>query len=319
MPALDMPLERLKTYMGTTPCPADLDEYWDRALAEMYAIDPQPVFTPYDLGSVCCDAFDMTFTSVAGARIHGRLLRPKHIADKVPAVIEFHGLGGYAQDWAEMLIYASQGYVSVSMDARGQGGSSDDPNGYAGTTYGEPFIRGIDGPAEKLYTRSLFLDTAMLARVVMALPYVDENRVGVFGNSQGGGLALACASLMPGIKLCATQNPYMCDYQRVWEMDLCQNAYNALRFHIRLHDPRGERLQEIFTKMGYIDLQHLTKRIRAKVLMATGLMDTTCPPSSQFAAYNKIVSEKEMLLYPGFGHEEFFHHKTVVFQFLCQL
>jgi cephalosporin-C deacetylase len=32
-------------------------------------------------------------------------------------------------------------------------------------------------------------------------------------------------------------------------------------------------------------------------------MDTICPPSTQFAAYNKIKSKKDMLIYPDFGHE----------------
>ena len=37
--------------------------------------------------------------------------------------------------------------------------------------------------------------------------------------------------------------------------------------------------------------------------MFTGLMDNICPPSSQFAAYNKIASEKNVVIYPDFGHE----------------
>ena len=37
--------------------------------------------------------------------------------------------------------------------------------------------------------------------------------------------------------------------------------------------------------------------------MYTGLMDTICPPSTQFAAFNKITSPKEVILYPDFGHE----------------
>ena len=37
--------------------------------------------------------------------------------------------------------------------------------------------------------------------------------------------------------------------------------------------------------------------------MYTGLLDTICPPSSQFAAYNKITAPKEMRLYPDFAHE----------------
>ncbi len=37
--------------------------------------------------------------------------------------------------------------------------------------------------------------------------------------------------------------------------------------------------------------------------MFTGLMDTICPPSTQFAAYNKITSKKGVVIYPDFGHE----------------
>ena len=62
--------------------------------------------------------------------------------------------------------------------------------------------------------------------------------------------------------------------------------------------------KEVFTTLGYIDIQHLVKRIQAKTLFTTGLMDTICPPSTQFSCYNKITSPKEMILYPDFGHEE---------------
>ena len=38
--------------------------------------------------------------------------------------------------------------------------------------------------------------------------------------------------------------------------------------------------------------------------MYTGLMDTVCPPSSQFATFNKITSPKKVILYPDYGHED---------------
>ena len=53
--------------------------------------------------------------------------------------------------------------------------------------------------------------------------------------------------------------------------------------------------------------------------MATGLLDTTCPPSTQFAAYNKITSEKEILIYPDYGHEGLEGHDDIVFRFLTTL
>ena len=41
MPVVDMPLERLRMYEGRNPRPADFDEFWERSLAEMNAMDPQ--------------------------------------------------------------------------------------------------------------------------------------------------------------------------------------------------------------------------------------------------------------------------------------
>ena len=38
--------------------------------------------------------------------------------------------------------------------------------------------------------------------------------------------------------------------------------------------------------------------------MAITLMDATCPPSTQFAAFNAITAPKEALLYYDYGHEE---------------
>jgi cephalosporin-C deacetylase len=60
----------------------------------------------------------------------------------------------------------------------------------------------------------------------------------------------------------------------------------------------------MFEKLGYIDIQHLAPRINADVLWGTGLMDTICPPSSQFAAFNKIKSKKRMAVFPDFTHED---------------
>ena len=102
-------------------------------------------------------------------------------------------------------------------------------------------------------------------------------------------------------------------------MGLAQNCYGSITEYFRRYDPKHEREDEIFTKLGYIDLQHLSPRIKAEVLMATGLMDDTCPPSTQFAIYNKITSKKQVLIYPDYGHEIPHEHEDAVFNFLSKL
>jgi cephalosporin-C deacetylase len=319
MPVFEMSLEGLRSYQGRNPRPKDFEGYWDRALEEMHSLDPQVELRPHPITTEFAECFDLYFTGVGGARVHVKYLRPKGAAEPHPAVVMFHGYSGSSGDWADKLNFVGQGYSVAALDCRGQGGQSQDTGWVSGNTLRGHVIRGLDDVPEKLLFRQIFLDTAQLAGIVMERPEVDGTRVGATGGSQGGGLALACAALEPRIKQAASLYPFLCDYQRVWEMDLAQAAYEELKMYFRLFDPRHEREQEVFTKLGYIDCQHLAPRIKAEVLMLTGLMDTVCPPSTQFAAYNKITSKKDMVMYPDFGHEGLPEANDAVWEFMARL
>lgn len=315
MPLIDMPLEQLLTYGGRNPRPQDFDAYWQRGLDEMRATDAavELVRSPFHAPGVEC--FDLYFTGVGGARIHVKYARPQRADGAHPAILMFHGYASHAGDWFDKVGYAALGFSVFAMDCRGQGGSSQDTGDVRGTTLNGHIIRGLDDHPDKLLFRQIFLDTVKLAEVAMAMPEVDAARVYASGGSQGGGLTLACAALEPRIAKAALAYPFLCDYRRVWEMDLATQAYQELRNYFRSHDPRHEREDEIFTTLGYIDVQHLAARIQGKVLMAVGLADTICPPSTQFAAYNRITSEKSYVLYPDFGHEHLpgFSDRTLAF------
>ena len=315
----DMPLEELQTYQGTNPVPPDFDDFWDAGLADMRAVDPQVELTPSEFQTSFADCSHMYFTGVGGARIHAKLLRPKNFSQPHPAVLMFHGYSSSSGDWSSMLGYVAQGFSVAALDCRGQGGLSEDRGGVTGWTLRGHIIRGLDGAPENLLFRQIFLDTAQLAGLVMDMPDVDQNRLGATGGSQGGGLTLACAALEPRIKRVAPVFPFLCDYQRVWEIDQAKDAYAELQEYFRKFDPRHEREQVIFEKLGYIDVQHLCPRIQGEVLMSTGLMDTVCPPSTQYAAYNKISSPKNIDLYPDYDHEDLPEQADRVFQFMMRL
>ena len=303
MPLIDKPLPELLTYTGRNPRPADFDSFWDKSLAEMKALDAKLELIPAKFTAAIADCFDLYFTGVGGARIHAKYLRPKSGPRPHPAIVMFHGYSANSGDWFDKLAWVAQGVSVFALDCRGQGGQSQDLGGVTGTTIRGHIVRGLEDPPQQMLFRQIFLDTAQLAGLAMQMPEVDPKRIGATGASQGGGLTLACAALEPRIKLAAPIFPFLCDYQRVWEMDLAADAYEELRAYFRRFDPRHEREKEIFTKLGYIDCQYLAPRIRGEVLMATGLMDKTCPPSTQFAAYNKITAKKNMVIYPDYGHE----------------
>lgn len=318
MPLVDLPLDALATYHGRNPRPEDFDAYWERALEALDATDPSPTLDPVPLPVDWAEAFDLTFNGVGGARVYAKLLRPRE-KRACPAVLQFHGYSMNSGDWTDKLGYVGNGMVVAAMDCRGQGGRSEDPGGVRGNTLNGHIVRGLEDHEDRLYYRNVFLDTAQLARVVMAMPEVDQSRVGAMGGSQGGGLTLACGALEPRLKRIAPWHPFLSDYLRVWEMDLDVAAYEELRAFFKRRDPRHARHDEFFRRLGYIDVQHLAPRIQAETLLTTGLMDTITPPSTVFAAYNKIAAPKRMSIYPDFGHEGLPGMNDENFEFLCGL
>jgi cephalosporin-C deacetylase len=319
MPCIDKPLHELQEYRGINPRPGDFDTFWDSALKELDGVKANVEFKPVDvLGNVNAELFDLTFTGVGGARVYAKYLRPKN-AKNCPAVVHFHGYSGSSGDWLDKLSFVNEGFAVAALDCRGQGGLSEDNSQVIGNTREGHLIRGLDGPPEKLLFRQIFLDTAQLARIVMNQPEVDPSRVASWGGSQGGALALVCAALEPRIRKCVSVFPFLSDYKRVWEMDLAKDAYNDIKQYFRRFDPLHERVDEVFTKLGYIDIQNLTPRIKADVLMAVTLMDNICPPSTQYAAYNKITSKKEAIIFRDFGHEGLPLFNDMAFKFLMDL
>ncbi len=319
MPIVDMPLEKLYEFQGLNECPADIDAFWDKGIAEMEALGTACELIPAKLQLPGVELFEMYFTGVGGSRIHCRFARPKHREGKIPGMCVFHGYSGSCGDFAGLLKWAAAGFAVAAMTCRGQGGISEDLASVKGNTHHGHIIRGLDEDSpEKLYYRSVFLDTAQLARILMAMDEVDETRVAATGGSQGGALTLACAALTPNLWKAAPKCPFLCDYRRVWEMDLAVDAYVELKEYFRHMDPQHKREKEIFTKLGYIDNKNIAHRIRAKVKMFTGLMDTICPPSTQFAAWNKITSPKTVEIFPDFAHEGYPEEDDIILAFLLE-
>ncbi|MFA6103731.1 MAG: alpha/beta fold hydrolase [Victivallaceae bacterium] len=319
MPLVDMPLDKLRSYKGSSPCPKDIDKFWDSSIAEMKAIDPEVELLPSDFQAPYAECYDMYFTGIGGARVFAKLLRPKPLRKKHPAIVMFHGYSGNSGDWCDKLPYVAAGFTVAALDCRGQAGNSEDVGGVIGNTFKGQIIRGLDSGPEKMLFRQIYLDCAQLAGLVMQMPEVDATRVAAMGGSQGGGLTLACAALEPRISRAAPVFPFLCDYKRIWDMDLDINAYAELREYFRWFDPTHSREDEVFRRLGYIDVQNIAKRIRGRIMMVTGLMDNVCPPSSQFAAYNKITSPKDVVIYPDFGHEGLPGNNDRIFKFMMEM
>ncbi|MFV0413444.1 MAG: alpha/beta fold hydrolase [Oscillospiraceae bacterium] len=318
MPIIDLPLEKLQEYSGISPKPQDFDSYWQAALAELDLAAPQPRLQPAGFQAKGVECCDLTFQGVRGALVYAKYLRPTSPGSH-PCLLCFHGYTMNSGSWSQYLPYVLQGFCVAAMDCRGQGGRSTDPGGVGGNTQHGHIIRGVWDGVQDLLFRHIFLDSVQLLRAVAGFAEVDKERIAAAGASQGGALAIACSALSEQVKRTVVQMPFLSDFRRTWEMGQGSNAYKELFDYFRLFDPLHEREEELFQRLGYIDVHFLAPQIRGSVLMAIGLADVTCLPSTQFAVYNALRCEKKLCLYPDFGHEPLPGFADTEFAFVGEL
>ncbi|MDR1705744.1 MAG: acetylxylan esterase [Clostridiales bacterium] len=302
MSIVDMSLEELREYKGKSPRPADFDAFWNDGVNEVNAVKPEAEMRPAKFSLKGFECFDLFYTGTRGARVHAKVIKPAG-GTHLPIALNFHGYTGRAGDWNEHISFAAAGFCVFAMDCRGQAGQSDDAGGVSGNTVNGHIIRGLSEGRDSLLFRHVFLDTVQLANVAMGMDFTDEQRICAYGGSQGGALTLACAALVPAVSQLAPMYPFLCDYKRVMELNLPTEAYKELKSYFRMFDPMGERAEETYNTLGYIDIVNFAGRIKGETLLAVTLDDDVCPPSTVYAAYNNIVSKKDIRVYQHHGHE----------------
>lgn len=302
MPFFDLPMEELIRYQPDAPEPADFDAFWANTLEETRHHPLDARFVPVDFGLRTLDIYDVTFAGYGGQPIKGWLMLPKGTVSPLPGVVEFIGYGGGRAFPFNWLTWPSTGYAYLVMDTRGQGSSSlrgdtpDLPDG-ANPAYPGFMTQGILDPRHYYYRR-LFTDAVRAVEALQQHPMVDRERIAATGVSQGGGITLAVSGLMPSIKVAMPDVPFLCHFRRAVQITP-EGPYTEIVTYLRAHRDKTER---VLQTLNYFDGIHFARRIQARVFCSTALMDTICPPSTVYAAYNALRVEKEMRVYPYNDH-----------------
>jgi cephalosporin-C deacetylase len=169
-----------------------------------------------------------------------------------------------------------------------------------------PLTRGILTP-EGYYYRRLITDAARAVRAARELPGVDPARVAAVGNSQGGGLALAAAGLLPDLSALLVTAPLLCHVARALEVT-GDPPYGELVTYLSVHRDAEAAVRRT---LSYVDGVAFARRATAPAHFGTGLRDTVCPPSTAYAAFhhygtangNPAPPERTLHAYP-FNHHE---------------
>ena len=297
--------EILNGYHGSAIKPEAFDTFW----CSMYQ-KAQVAALNYTVTEAAFSAnshtkyYEIRMKGFCHSEIYAKYILP--VSDEpVPVVLQFHGYPGASRGWFEQSSFAGLGMAVIAIDCPGQGGYTDYSAAPIGTQYSDHIIMGLDGQPEDFYYTEAFLNTCLAVRLAEALPEIDSSRIYVNGASQGGGLGLVCAALNAGkIRKAAILYPFLTDYRCAYDNGSDSIVFTGMKYWRRWYDPTGAREEEMFTKLGYIDALNFADRITCPVLFGTGLKDVLIPPKAQLAAYAAMKCEKQLVIYPDYGHEE---------------
>jgi cephalosporin-C deacetylase len=303
MAFFDLPLEQLQSYQPTRVEAEDFDLFWKSTLAAARQRPLLAHFKQVDYGLTAQDTYDVSFSGYDGQPVKGWLIMPRQRGGKLPCVVEYIGYGGgrgFPTDW---LLWASVGYAHFVMDTRGQGSAwqkGDTPDNQAG---GNPFhpgfmTQGILSPQDYYYRR-VFTDAVRAIEAARSFDGVDASRIAVTGGSQGGGITLAAAGLMPDVAVAMPDVPFLCHYRRATDI-VDSYPYQEITRYLNTH---RNHIEQVFRTLSYFDGVNFATRAHAKTLFSVGLMDMVCPPSTVYAAYNYWAGPKEIRVYAYNGHE----------------
>jgi cephalosporin-C deacetylase len=320
MPSIDWPLEKLVEYKPALYREADFDSFWKQTVSAAVSQPLKAQFAPYELMPNGLECSSFRFDGYVAnendrpGRIAGWYVRPAAVG-KYPGVMFYHGYSGRGVRPLDMIALASQGLCVMSMDCRGQTGDSSDHSAPTGGHFTGYMTQGILDPTGYYY-RYVYADAVRALELLTSRPEVDATRLAVTGGSQGGAISLAVSALTPRtLSLSLPDVPFLCDFRRAINITP-QNPYPEIVKYLKQNISHFE--QAIRT-LSYFDNINLAPWIKCKTVIANGLWDDVCPPSTIYAAYNHIAAPKQMCNYPFHGHETPYEHRELQFRLITEL
>lgn len=211
------------------------------------------------------------FTSSDGTQVPAILYKPREITpgERRAAVVNVHG--GPTGQWFRAFdphaqFLADRGFVVLEPNIRGS------------TGYGVTFR----DSARLDWGGADLEDVAAAAKYLGALPYVDPDRIAVFGGSYGGFMTFIAATKKPDLWKAAVAWIGISDLHAMWD-----ESKEHFRYFLReqMGDPEKERA--LWRDRSAIEF---ADRLKAKLLMVHGVNDPRCPVSQSRLFRDKLLT-----------------------------
>lgn len=294
MKGLTQRLEEARSYRGAWLRPSNFESFWETSVAFAQNAQVESI-TELPSATQTATFKRITFTSTDQIQLSARVILPvgtygagalSATAD-LPAVVLFSDLGRGVRSWLHLLRFTALGMPVVALEARPCEPQLKDA--WRGALSAEELAHALINPGDAAAsTLKQFIEDALVATSV-ASRFLGCTTV-TWGEGLGGSQALFAAALLSkAVSATMALNPLFAD-----------NA-TTLRAVVGCGDtPQSDAAIDA---VGLLDSACAAELIRVPALIGTALLDQSAPTEGTFALYNRLAGEKEMRVYPKFGHE----------------
>ena len=321
MRGLTQRLEDARSYRGAWLRPSNFESFWEPSVA--FAQNAQVESVVVLPSATQTATFKrITFTSTDQTQLRARVILPAGVSvaeplaaselsasaelsasSKLPAVVLFSDLGRGVRSWLHLLRFSALGMPVVALEARPCEASLKDA--WRGALTAEELARALINPDDAASsTLKQLIDDALVTTAV-ASRFLGRTTV-TWGEGLGGSQALFAAALLPKeVSVTMALNPLFAD-----------NA-TTLRAHVGCGDtPQSDAAIDA---VGLLDSACAAELVRVPALIGTALLDQSAPTEGTFALYNRLPGQKEMRVYPKYGHERINQFENEQINYLCEV
>ena len=276
-----------------TPYPADFLAFWNNGIKKLETIPLDLKMEPLSKFSTTrYECFRISLANIENTRIYGFLSVPKG-SGPFPALITVEGAGpGYFEPETK---WVEKGVLVLRMNVHRYEPPTDQKaiGNLCAKLEKETYYCYHGAPdREKYYFRQSILGINRAINYLASRRDIDKTHMVMQGSSQGGAFALIMAGLNSHITAAAANVPGLCDHYGLragrspgWPRLLIKSANNTVM-------------------APYYDTVNFAKNISCPVIVGVGFVDTTCSPSSVYAAYNTLKTPKMIFNEPTMGHAQ---------------
>ena len=309
MKGLTQRLEEARSYRGAWLRPSNFESFWETSVT--FAQNAQ-VESIIELPSATQTAAfkRIMFTSTDQTQLSARVILPVGTyraeflsAADLPAVVLFSDLGRGVRSWLHLLRFSALGLPVVALEARPCETQLKDA--WRGALAAEELARALINPDDAASsTLKQLIDDALVTTAV-ASRFLGRTTV-TWGEGLGGSQALFAVALLPKAAIATMAlNPLFAD-----------NA-TTLRAVVGCGDtPQSDAAIDA---VGLLDSACAAELVRVPALIGTALLDQSAPTEGTFALYNRLPGQKEMRVYPKFGHERINQFENEQINYLCEV